>query len=80
MTKKKAIEAAQEWAWAQDDGDGLDHNTVARLTAEHAFDLGRVAGMREAARRAIPHAYYPNRAILQTANALARKLRDGRKQ
>lgn len=93
MTKRQAVETAVLYAMgdAAVQSERIAHNagqvTTARLLAEHAFDLGRVAGMRGAALRALAHGcridHCPHCAdaeeLRDAANALARKLRDGRK-
>ena len=51
MTRKKAIEAAVDRTYAEwrDTDYGECHGGLYWTSAEHAYDLGRIAGLREAA-------------------------------
>jgi hypothetical protein len=80
VTKKKAIEAIGGLA----DGANGEHLAAElRIVAEAAFDLGRVAGMREAAKIAKEHdgEWLPvgvQSHLRRVAGRLSRKLRDER--
>lgn len=81
MTKRKAIEAAIERARAQVD-DSTRKLSISALSAEYAYALGRIAGLREAAnlrsvngRSAGGPIGVCRDAIKDHANVLAKKVR-----
>lgn len=53
MTRRKAIEAAVDRGWVAYESSGLgvryDANLLAKKSAARAYDMGRIAGLREAA-------------------------------
>lgn len=79
MTKRKAIETAIRRARAQVD-DSTRKLSISALSAEYAYGLGRIAGLREAANilpvAGLLRAGETNRKLRARANALAKEARE----
>lgn len=73
MTKKKAIEAAVAKGWDAGVASASVRNGCI-ISAECAYDLGRIAGLREAA-RLVQCSDYDRQVILSKANAPKKKAR-----
>ncbi len=78
MTKKKAIEAALRFAWREAESP-FESATINELTADHAYELGRIAGRAQAISQlpdaGLIRAWDRKRKLRQWARELAKKAR-----
>lgn len=82
MTRKKAIETAMDESLRQmiANGDASPFGTrestlLAWISSGRAYDMGRIAGLREGADMAVNHGEFACRWIRSKAAALAKKLK-----